>query len=312
MASLKQIFEAADTDGSGEIDRREFSGILSKRHVQEKLTSIGIPVDDGAELFRLLDGDGSGSITVAELLEGCRRVKGLARAMDLYAIAKTVTSNINILRKMENALTVDNHVLDVVLERLDKLDFDHFRMGPKVRRRKMAREARAILRAPHVERTNPNMLAGLTICSSEGPAFSDFGLTISSFNAAFTPQATGDWLRATKRSVEDTELSKISGEDPSEVLSTMLGAPVAREKGTGFFSPTSTWGWIMPSVPLPTHPNYPVGAATFGAPGGWSPEISLEFSETFLDSTMSGGDFAKGIPPSGRRSKYNVGPVAML
>lgn len=266
--------------------------------------------------------------------------------MDLYSIAKTVNSNINVLKNMEDNIFRDNQVMDLILERLDKVDYDHFRMGPKVRRRLRRKEAVEILREPHKERTNPEMLAGITICGSEGPGFPSHDLTVSSFNASYSPQVTGDWLRATtgrdfgrsyeaqfNRSFDSADLSAGRGhpvsEEQSSILSATLGAPMWREKGTGFFSPTAPstlpgpWGHHhggMPTLPTPSHPNYPQGACSRGGGGpaaapqisssSWSPDISLEFSDN-LSSTFSGDPFNR-VPPSGRRFQYNVGPVAML
>lgn len=52
------------------------------------LAAMEIEVRDESELFSLLDRDGDGNITVQELVDGMRRLKGAARNYDLVDLQK--------------------------------------------------------------------------------------------------------------------------------------------------------------------------------------------------------------------------------
>merc|ERR1712130_839919 len=47
---------------------------------------MGIDATEGEGLFRLLDADGNGSLRAEELVEGCLRIRGEARALELSVL----------------------------------------------------------------------------------------------------------------------------------------------------------------------------------------------------------------------------------
>merc|ERR1711879_685540 len=64
-----------------EIDRPEMAVFLQE---------IDLIPKDAAELFQLLDVDGSGLVTVEELVNGCARLKGNAKALDLAVLQNQI------------------------------------------------------------------------------------------------------------------------------------------------------------------------------------------------------------------------------
>ena len=80
LARLDRLFEAADSDGDGSFDRREFRGLVA---------TLGLPASDAAcdALFDSYDSDGSGSISFTEFLQGQLRAylaKAARRLIDVF------------------------------------------------------------------------------------------------------------------------------------------------------------------------------------------------------------------------------------
>lgn len=80
---LREIFEAADEDGSGTLNLAEVRKAINKPEIYNKLKMIEFPVDDPEQIFMLLDFDGSGHLNIDEFITGCIRMKGTAKSKDL-------------------------------------------------------------------------------------------------------------------------------------------------------------------------------------------------------------------------------------
>eukprot|EP00930_Biecheleria_cincta_P071586 TRINITY_DN59076_c0_g1_i1.p1 TRINITY_DN59076_c0_g1~~TRINITY_DN59076_c0_g1_i1.p1 ORF type:complete len:610 (+),score=95.09 TRINITY_DN59076_c0_g1_i1:57-1832(+) len=86
LRDFKKFFEALDVDGNGDIEIHEVVEILDDPTLAAYLRVLGLEVHDAERLFRLLDADDSGVVNLTEFLEGCMRVKGVARSIDMYAV----------------------------------------------------------------------------------------------------------------------------------------------------------------------------------------------------------------------------------
>jgi len=75
LRDLKEIFENADQDGSGILDKQEFVSIMQQRAVQDALRMIEVPYTNPGNLFELLDRDGSNTLTLKEFIDGSLRLK---------------------------------------------------------------------------------------------------------------------------------------------------------------------------------------------------------------------------------------------
>eukprot|EP00930_Biecheleria_cincta_P043109 TRINITY_DN29638_c0_g1_i1.p1 TRINITY_DN29638_c0_g1~~TRINITY_DN29638_c0_g1_i1.p1 ORF type:complete len:609 (-),score=107.26 TRINITY_DN29638_c0_g1_i1:78-1811(-) len=84
----KQVFEALDNDGSGEISGSEFAGHLNDEEFQAYLEHLNISIYSAADMFQLLDQDNSGSVSIEEFVMGCMRMQGPAKTMDILKIGK--------------------------------------------------------------------------------------------------------------------------------------------------------------------------------------------------------------------------------
>lgn len=70
---------------AGEITWKDFEAKLDTPEMESYLNSINLDREDGRELFRLLDVEESGRIPVDDLVNGCLRLVGPAKAVDLAA-----------------------------------------------------------------------------------------------------------------------------------------------------------------------------------------------------------------------------------
>ena len=61
--TLQEMFEEADTDGSGTVSEEEFTAALKNPSIQEKMETLQISFYDAEDLFEIVDVDGSGRST---------------------------------------------------------------------------------------------------------------------------------------------------------------------------------------------------------------------------------------------------------
>jgi Ca2+-binding EF-hand superfamily protein len=82
---LREIFEAADEDGSGTLTLGEVEKAINKPEIYNKLKMIEFPVEDPRQIFELLDYDNTGELSIDEFINGCIGMKGTAKSKDLLA-----------------------------------------------------------------------------------------------------------------------------------------------------------------------------------------------------------------------------------
>eukprot|EP00930_Biecheleria_cincta_P071946 TRINITY_DN59395_c0_g1_i1.p1 TRINITY_DN59395_c0_g1~~TRINITY_DN59395_c0_g1_i1.p1 ORF type:complete len:613 (+),score=78.80 TRINITY_DN59395_c0_g1_i1:28-1866(+) len=100
MARLTEVFHRLDTDRSGWLTVMEFEHVLSVPHTSACLMAMDIDGSDAWTLFKLLDQDGDGQISIDEFIQGCVRLKGAAKALDFQQLM---------------------HQVDLILEALDRM-----------------------------------------------------------------------------------------------------------------------------------------------------------------------------------------------
>eukprot|EP00928_Gymnodinium_smaydae_P036356 TRINITY_DN25430_c0_g1_i1.p1 TRINITY_DN25430_c0_g1~~TRINITY_DN25430_c0_g1_i1.p1 ORF type:complete len:688 (-),score=118.04 TRINITY_DN25430_c0_g1_i1:76-2139(-) len=86
---IKGFFLTADVDKSGTLSWDEFRTHLAQPEVRGYFQALELDVSQAHMLFGLLDTDGSDQVTVEEFLEGCIRLKGQARSVDLNMLLFT-------------------------------------------------------------------------------------------------------------------------------------------------------------------------------------------------------------------------------
>mmetsp|Transcript_117307 Transcript_117307/g.184520 ORF Transcript_117307/g.184520 Transcript_117307/m.184520 type:complete len:1568 (+) Transcript_117307:87-4790(+) len=82
---LHRLFEEADADKSGSVDLREFRWTLNQPTILEELTQHGLNVSELDMLFRNIDVDGNGEVSMEEITDAFVRIKlalkGLEKAV---------------------------------------------------------------------------------------------------------------------------------------------------------------------------------------------------------------------------------------
>lgn len=91
LESMKELFEDMDHDGEGSISMTEFESKLQDERVIAFFSALKLDVSDARVLFRLIDTDKSGDITIDEFLQGCYKLQGESRSLDMKIMQLEVT-----------------------------------------------------------------------------------------------------------------------------------------------------------------------------------------------------------------------------
>merc|ERR1719189_991744 len=83
---MKEIFKHMDQDRSGEICIDEMEYFLTEPNLKSYVDALGISAENTRMLFKLLDVNGSGKIDVDEFCDGCLRLQGEAKSMDVHTM----------------------------------------------------------------------------------------------------------------------------------------------------------------------------------------------------------------------------------
>jgi hypothetical protein len=83
LISMRDVFEEMDTDDTGFISLEEFARRLDDERVMAYFNSMKLDVSDAETLFTLLDHDNSNSVSIEEFIDGCYKLQGQSRALDL-------------------------------------------------------------------------------------------------------------------------------------------------------------------------------------------------------------------------------------
>jgi len=83
---INGFFKQADVDHTGTLSWEEFKKQLEDPKTQSYFQALELDVSQAPVLFDLLDADGSGAVTVEEFVEGCVRLRGQARSIDVNKV----------------------------------------------------------------------------------------------------------------------------------------------------------------------------------------------------------------------------------
>lgn len=80
---ITKIFDAADADGSGTLSWTEFEAHLQDERVKAYFNTLELDVSQARALFFLLDIDESDEVPIDKFVEGCMRMRGDAKSIDV-------------------------------------------------------------------------------------------------------------------------------------------------------------------------------------------------------------------------------------
>jgi voltage-gated sodium channel len=81
--SIENFFTMADADHSGNLSWEEFASYLEDDRIKAYFQTLDLDISQAHTLFRLLDRDQSGGVGISEFFDGCMRLKGPARSLDV-------------------------------------------------------------------------------------------------------------------------------------------------------------------------------------------------------------------------------------
>jgi len=83
---LRQLFAEMDAGHTGCIDQGDMERVLEDPNLNMYLESMDIFVNDARALFKLLDQDGAGKVSIDAFCDGCLRLKGEAKSYDIHVL----------------------------------------------------------------------------------------------------------------------------------------------------------------------------------------------------------------------------------
>jgi len=110
-ARIKTFFREADEDKSGTLSWEEFQKHLANTKVKAYFQALELDVSQAHTLFELLDTDGSDSVTIDEFLDGCLRLKGGAKALDLSLLSHICMKFMRDMKELKMHLVQNNALL---------------------------------------------------------------------------------------------------------------------------------------------------------------------------------------------------------
>eukprot|EP00929_Paragymnodinium_shiwhaense_P014703 TRINITY_DN122659_c0_g1_i1.p1 TRINITY_DN122659_c0_g1~~TRINITY_DN122659_c0_g1_i1.p1 ORF type:complete len:649 (+),score=193.29 TRINITY_DN122659_c0_g1_i1:180-2126(+) len=126
LMQMKQLFIELDEDGSGAVTEDEFTNQMKDERMLSFFKAIDLVPSDAAQLFNMLDADGSGELDPDELITGCVRLTGNAKALELAAFMDQFTREAARWRIHFMQL---HQCVSSVLEKVDTLTTAHYSLS---------------------------------------------------------------------------------------------------------------------------------------------------------------------------------------
>mmetsp|Transcript_146720 Transcript_146720/g.281322 ORF Transcript_146720/g.281322 Transcript_146720/m.281322 type:complete len:263 (+) Transcript_146720:2-790(+) len=110
LQSAHTIFKASDGDDDDMISKDEFHATLAHTEVQDFFDAINFDIQQAEILFELLDSSNDNTISFAEFLRGCLRLRGTAKALDLLILSREVHQLIDGLAEITKGNSISANV----------------------------------------------------------------------------------------------------------------------------------------------------------------------------------------------------------
>jgi len=83
VMKLQELFEDIDQEGDGFVTLAEFEEHLQDKRLAAYFAALDLNVDQAWTLFKLIDREERGAVSIDEFVDGCLRLRGAARGIDL-------------------------------------------------------------------------------------------------------------------------------------------------------------------------------------------------------------------------------------
>jgi len=115
LIDMREVFEEMDQDQTDAISLEEFEKHLNDDRVVAYFNTLKLNVTDARTLFLLLDHDRSGSVEIDEFLDGCTRLKGESKALDMAVMRFELAWLRNSISELLESVTGFHHSKGSVL-----------------------------------------------------------------------------------------------------------------------------------------------------------------------------------------------------
>jgi len=88
VSQIAKLFDAVDTDRSGEISWEEFHSQVNSPEMLAFTSSLEIDISDAEEFFRLISCNGRDPVNAETFVIGCMKLKGPAKSLDLLGLVE--------------------------------------------------------------------------------------------------------------------------------------------------------------------------------------------------------------------------------
>lgn len=133
---MKKLFQSMDASGDGSISLDEFSKLVTSPKLKFWMSQLELEYHDLMSLFEFLD-NGDGEITLSEFIEGAARLRGSAKALDIWRIETKVEvlfeEVLNVLYRVASPDTVTEIKVNAIQDVFDNSAFRHIKSNARGR-----------------------------------------------------------------------------------------------------------------------------------------------------------------------------------
>merc|ERR1712083_898519 len=109
------MFENINSTRSGELTIAELEEHVHDEAVQAYFTHLNLEIEKAWDIFRIIDRDKSGTVSIEEFVGGCLRLRGVAKTMDLAQVTYD-------LKSFQTKLTTFMHYVEDQFKALQRKD----------------------------------------------------------------------------------------------------------------------------------------------------------------------------------------------